>query len=582
MKFKLYIFLFVTLFIYSGVLAKNSNQPVTDRVLLSEEEQRTFEFNFYEGIRLKEEGLYADAYNSFVQCYRKDSLNAGLLSEMAIIQEALGKADNALSLMEKAVRLDDENWWFNMHLINMYAGRKKWDEVIQTAGKLVRLYPLKEAAYNVLIPAYNEKKDYAKAIKTYEKLEKITGINERISFDKFRLFMMMNKPKKAYPEIDKLILKYPLESRYKILKGDLLMQQKEEVKAYQLYQEVLKSDPESPFIYISLSEYYAQEGENAKAMEYIIMALKNNQLGVDTKIEILSEHIGNLLKRDARIEETESLFKLLIETYPLEEDVYRYYASFLQYIKRDKDAISTFESMLNLNPKNSHTWFSLMQVYFSSQKHEEAIRISNRALQHVEDKAEFCFYQGISYQFLEKTDSALIILKKGLTYLKGNDKKQLKSDFYSNIGDIYIKTNLKDSAYLSFEEAIKVNPDNIHALNNYAYYLSLDKSDLQKAERMSAKTIEKEPKNSTYLDTYAWIFYQQGNYSLSKFYIERALDNLKKDQDPAILYEHYGDILWMSKKDDKKALEMWQKSYDAGNKSEELRNKINNQGWKRE
>jgi hypothetical protein len=38
----------------------------------------------------------------------------------------------------------------------------------------------------------------------------------------------------------------------------------------------------------------------------------------------------------------------------------------------------------------------------------------------------------------------------------------------------------------------------------------------------------------------------------------------------------------MSKKDDKKALEMWQKSYDAGNKTEELKNKINNQGWKRE
>jgi tetratricopeptide (TPR) repeat protein len=394
--------------------------------------------------------------------------------------------------------------------------------------------------------------------------------------------MMMKKPKKAYPEIDKLILKYPLESRYKILKGDLLMQQKENDKAFLLYQEVLKNDPESPFIYISLSEYYAQEGENARAMEYIILALKNNQLGVETKIEILSEHIGNLLKRDARIEETESLFKLLIDTYPLEEEVYRYYAAFLQYIKRDKDVISVFESMLNLNPKNEQTWLSLMQIYFSGQKHEEAINISRRAIQNVEDKAQFCFYQGISLQLLEKSDSAIQVLKKGLSYLKENEKNQLRSDIYANIGDIYVKTNKVDSAYFAYEEAIKANPDNILALNNYAYYLSLDKSDLQKAERMSAKTIEKEPKNSTYLDTYAWIFYQQGNYSLSKFYIERAIDNLKKDQDPSIIYEHYGDILWMSKKDDKKALEMWQKSYDAGNKTEELKNKINNQGWKRE
>jgi len=582
MRLKIYIFIISTIFLTSGVFAKNAKQPAAVRPILTEEEQRTFDYNFYEGIRLKEEGQFSDAYTFYLQCFSKDSLNAGLLSDMAIIQETLGKSENALLLMEKAVKLNPTNWWFNMHLINMYAGRKKWDNAIIVAEKLVQLFPTKEAAYNLLIPMYNEKKEYAKAIKTYERLEKITGINERISFDKFRLFMMMKKPKKAYPEIDKLILKYPLESRYKILKGDLLMQQKEQDKAYLLYQDVLKNDPESPFVYISLSEYYAQEGENAKAMEYIIMALKNSQLGVDTKIEILSEHIGNLLKRDARIEETESLFKLLIETYPLEEDVYRYYASFLQYIKRDKDAISVFESMLNLNPKNAQTWFSLMQVYFSSQKHAEAISISKRAIQHVDDKAEFSFYQGISYQLLEKTDSALMALKKGLTYFNEKDKKQLKSDFHSNIGDIYIRTNQKDSAFLSFEEAIKVNPENIHALNNYAYYLSIDKTDLQKAERMSAKTIEKEPKNSTYLDTYAWIFYQQGNYSLAKFYIERAIDNLKKDQDPAIIHEHYGDILWMSRKDDKKALEMWQKSYDAGNKTEELKNKINNQGWKRE
>ena len=121
-------------------------------------------------------------------------------------------------------------------------------------------------------------------------------------------------------------------------------------------------------------------------------------------------------------------------------------------------------------------------------------------------------------------------------------------------------------------------------MNNYAYYLSLEKAELKKAERMSAKTVELEPKNSTYLDTYAWILYQQGNYSLAKFYIEKAIDNLAKQEDHGVIMEHYGDILWMNSKDaenDGKALEMWQKSYDAGNKTEEIKQKIENKGWKR-
>ena len=98
---------------------------------------------------------------------------------------------------------------------------------------------------------------------------------------------------------------------------------------------------------------------------------------------------------------------------------------------------------------------------------------------------------------------------------------------------------------------------------------------------MSAKTIEKEPKNSTYLDTYAWIFYQQGNYSLAKFYIERAIDNLKEKQESGVILEHYGDILWMTRENDAIALETWKKAYDSGYQTEALKNKIDNNGWER-
>jgi len=144
-----------------------------------------------------------------------------------------------------------------------------------------------------------------------------------------------------------------------------------------------------------------------------------------------------------------------------------------------------------------------------------------------------------------------------------------------------MKLEKSDSAFMAYEQAVNGNPDNIQALNNYAYYLSLEKKELSKAEKMSAKTVEKEPRNSTYLDTYAWIFYQQGMYSLAKFYIERAVENLKEGQEQGVLYEHYGDILWMSRNNDQKAMEMWKKAYDSGHQTEEMKKKIENNGWER-
>ena len=79
---------------------------------------------------------------------------------------------------------------------------------------------------------------------------------------------------------------------------------------------------------------------------------------------------------------------------------------------------------------------------------------------------------------------------------------------------------------------------NVVVLNNYSYFLSLEKKDLKKAERMSAQCIKLEPDNATYLDTYAWIFFVQGNYTLAKIYIESALEKDKTKS--AELVDHYG------------------------------------------
>lgn len=550
-------------------------------VNLTEEEQRNFDFSFYEGLRLKEEGLYAEAMDAFLACKKIDSLDAGLLVEISFIHLSSGKKEEALSTMQQALALEPENWWYNTHLIKLYAQQKQFTEAIKLGEQLLKKNPYKEAVYNILIPLYKETNQFDKALNLYDRLEKITGTNEIISFDKMRLYMALKSPRKATQEVDKLIQKFPGENRFQILKGDMLIQQGQKGMAFELYQSILKSDPQNPYVFISLSDYYKVTGNADKSMEYIILALKSGQLDISTKMEILGQHIESLIRANGKIEETEALFKLLIDYHPLEESVHSYYASFLQYMKRDEEAAAVYESMLNLNSKNAQTWFSLMQIYFSKQTYPKVIEVADRAIAATDDNLTFYFYKGITYELMELYAEALSTHKKALTLFKEGEKPELKSDIYAHLGDVYLKFEKKDTAFIAYDEAIKYNPNNIIALNNYAYYLSIEKTDLQKAERMSAKTIEKEPKNSTYLDTYAWIFYQQGNYSLAKFYIERAIDNLKEKQESGVILEHYGDILWMTRENDAKALETWKKAYDSGHQTEALKNKIDNNGWER-
>jgi len=579
---KYYLFLFVLFtFLSCSTQKKVVEVSVANKIQLPEAARRQFDYYFYEGLKQKDNQQYDQAIETFRLCLAIDSLDAGAQSELGLMYSAMSFDGPALQCLEKAVRIDPSNWWYNAQLISMYSEAKNWKRAIELTNNLQKLYPDKDDVYSMLATFYKQTREYDKAIAAYDHLESLVGINETTTFEKFQLYILSNKPQKGVAEIDKLVNKFPTESRYKVLRGDIFMQQKMPEKAYEIYQNVLKDDPQNAYVYVSLSEYYKSTNQPDKALESIVTALKTEQLDVDTKVDILGQYVERLVQDSTKFVETESLFKLLIDRYPMEEKVHGYYATFLQYQKRNDEAVSEFETMLNINPKNEQTWMRLIQINTIDKKFSQVLTVTKRAMESLPKLAIWYFYKGIAQFQLEDYKGSLATYKAGLPLIT-NEQTTLKSDFYAQIADIYYKQQMKDSAFAAYDKALVINPLNVMVMNNYAYYLSLEKTDLKKAERMSAKTIEIEPKNSTYLDTYAWILYQEANYFLAKFHIERAIDNLPKDEDPGVILEHYGDILWMSgAENEAKALEVWQKSYDSGNKTEELKQKITNKGWKR-
>ena len=84
--------------------------------------------------------------------------------------------------------------------------------------------------------------------------------------------------------------------------------------------------------------------------------------------------------------------------------------------------------------------------------------------------------------------------------------------------------------------------DGVMDTEYYDHILSEEGKQLTKAEQMSYKTIKAEPKNATYLDTYAWILYMLGRYSEAKIYIDQALQNLDEAQDNSVIKEHADKI----------------------------------------
>ena len=584
MQRKIILYLFCLLAI-AGVLSGCStnrsvavSQPAVS--LLSFEEQRQRDYYFYEAIRLKETGKYDEAIETLLLCAALDPYDAGIQAELGVMYALIDMNEQAVVCLENAVRAQPSNWWHSLRLISFYSEIGMWNTAIKHADNLRGYYPHRKEIYNILGALYTQNNEIEKAIEAYDKLENFAGITEQISLEKFRLYLAIEKEKKAVAEIDRLVLKYSTESRYRVLQGNIYIHLKQKEKAFAIFQEVLQNDPENPYVYLALSEYYSSENDEQKSLEAIESALKSQLLDIDTKIDILEGYIEGTIQDTTKHEGTESLLKLLVEYYPLEEKVHAYLAIFLRFCERNDEALEVLETMLNINPKNDQTWGEIIQIHFLNEDYDQVLLATQRAIEQLPNIPQWYFYRGTAYFQSKDYRQAIAACLQGVE-LVPDEQPSFKSTFYSQIADAHFKLKEKEQAFEAYEKALSIHPSNIYVMNNYAYYLSEEKQDLKKAERMSAKTVEKEPNNSTYLDTYAWIFYQQGNYSLAKFYIERALDNSKDRETSGVILDHYGDILWVLREDEK-ALEMWQRAYDEGEQTEEVKQKIENKGWERE
>lgn len=122
---------------------------------------------------------------------------------------------------------------------------------------------------------------------------------------------------------------------------------------------------------------------------------------------------------------------------------------------------------------------------------------------------------------------------------EAKDRDRLQA--YSLMGDCHYTLGNRKKAFKAYEAALKIDPDYIPVLNNYAYYLSLGKKSLAKAERMSRKTVEKEPDNPTYLDTLGWILYLRGRAAEARPYFKHAM--LYGGKESRVILYHFSEVL---------------------------------------
>ena len=504
-------------------------------------------------------------FEKALETFPQDHASMYELSALYIYKEMF---DKGFEMIQKAAELDSLNKWYKIRLAQFHKQNGDYKSYINIYDELLDNEPNNLDYLEDYINALLHVGDYEKMTEKLDVYEENIGVNEYISMQKIEIYNLLEKNDKVVSEMEKLSAAYPYETRYMSMLAETYMKNGRKKDALQLYLKIKQLNPEDPYINISLLEYYHIQGELDKAFEEFILSIKNKNLDYKTKTQIYEYWFDKKEDNETIVKEAEQAGKAFIETHPDKELGY-YVIGTVHYNNEDYETAQKY--YLDAIARDSSSFVSWYQLVFTDMELNQVDTIyqhTKTAMRFYPEQPIFYLFNGLALVDMKKYEEAIKVFEKGR---KMSADKKLTASFDTYVADIYHELGEKEKAFTYYDRVLKNDPENVYVLNNYAYFLSLENKRLDDALRMSAITIDKEPKNVTYLDTYAWVLYKLERYKEAKKWMEKVFSYDKNPQ--GINYEHYGDILYKLG-DTKKAVQNWKKAKKLGDTSEFLDQKI--------
>jgi tetratricopeptide (TPR) repeat protein len=456
--------------------------------------------------------------------------------------------------------------------INDRMGRT--DESLKVWSTLDSLYPNKldtGLQYADALVKSGDSANVARAIDVYNRIELSQGKSIPLSTRKIRTYLFNSQDTAAtFAEVKALLASSPTSPENNVFAGDVysLLSKNDSALAY--YNRACELDPSSGLAYYSRANFYKSIDDSVAYDREVFQALKMESLDLDTKLEIMTNYVRELYSDTLQQPRIRELFESLIEQHPHEVNVHDLYGSYLVAIQDYPAAAEQMGYSIDIDPSDEQKWCSYVNLYFHADDYNSAVDVATRGLGYHTSSADLTFLRGISFSQLKKYDEALADMEQSLV-LADSGNVEFVCNVLGSEGDIYSNTGQKDKAEELYQQALALNPDYMLVLNNYAYMLAVEGRDLERAERMSYRTIQARPEDINSLDTYAWILFRQKRYTEALLYIKKALD---LSPEPAYeLYSHAGDIFFWNGEQDK-AVEYWETALSLSPDDQLLKRKV--------
>lgn len=321
------------------------------------------------------------ALDLYKKILKKDAKNDVVAYQLAKLYADKNDGVNVKTYIDKAIKNNPNNKWYYLFKADFLEKDNDFKGAKDQYLKITALAQ-NDANYLLKLGTLSEKAlDYSGAINAYNKLEKLQGISETSSRRKFQLYASKNDSEKAVSELNVLISKFPLNTRFRNNLASYYLEIGKKKEALKEYKTVLSLDPEDPTATIALSGDLKAKGNESNYFKALTNIIKNNEISIDQKIVELVPYVEDLENSDSETTSAmQDLLEELIAAHPEEAKAYAIAGDAYFNSGNYQEAIRKYKATLERTKKVFPVWEQLMFALKRENDFEELKKVSMHAL----------------------------------------------------------------------------------------------------------------------------------------------------------------------------------------------------------
>lgn len=377
------------------------------------------------------------------------------LSRAYFAQNDLANATDAIG---KAISAEPDNTWYQIFQADVYEKTGRTKDAVKIYENLVKRAPqtiefLEHLAYLQVLAG-----DPENGLRSLDKLEKLTGIEEETSLEKHMIYVGMGDDKKAALELRKLADAYParLEYRHRLAAYYDTMGDKANAKA--VYEDILRRDPNDKVAKLAALDK-SKNSTDAEYLETLKPLFGDPKISIDAKIKEILPYFPKLdAGNDAML--TQNLLDLgvLVEKAHADDPkAWSLSGDLFYHANRLDEALEKYRQCIRLSPNVFSVWENTLDILQQQKNYGEMLRVAEQAIDAFPNQPKAYYSFGLAAIEKGRYDDAISQLEQAM--LMSGNNLSLRLDLADQIGLALLGKKDVDTAIARYEQVLQKGGD---------------------------------------------------------------------------------------------------------------------------